>query len=859
MAEVREKAGGVMGCLLYLMIGTIGFVISACFLLLLAEWIFPKTVHVLNYSLSSRTFTMLTSAHKYQAAADFFEQKNEVFTTSGSRYSAMFGVFECYRHIGEYEKAETVMRDLYDGKYLTEEESKGMESNPDGQSNLKFTVALELFGLYEDIGDVEGQKRCYSIMKQYDADELFRRVQDSYPDKDRIQGKLISVADLLKVYDYKMEYLDNPAGAIEGIGAYVKEIGADSRYTPAFVLKCTVLWINWTVEQYGVIAAYPIICAAVNYVDAIDRGNNDKSSYGDLSDICFRVHDITNSKKLYALYTTFLKGTTSADDPLFIDNQVRGFKFMEQEEDWDGLEKSVIECCEGLKTLLSKNLSSMSEYQREHFVDLLDAPFDYASDLLYSHPSDALAELCFDNTVFMKGLLLRSNRELANRIGAIGDSLMLERYRTLQEYRKELSYREGLGKVGNAIRKAYLKNSIEKLDKELNVSCSAYREDEESAKVSSRDISRSLSGSSVAMEFIHTSSDNLLALILGKDGTITPVRLGNIEDIRKAALGDHRRLYSDRSLYDCIWASLERYLSGIDDIYYSSNGIFNSISFPALYIGGRNHLADRYTFHLMSNIGEMASLSGEDVGNGNPLMVAMWGDVDYGGGIAGPRDETSPYRDIERGDRLRRLVYSAAEIDAISSIVREAKAGLAVYEGKEATESSFRSRSGRNDGILHISTHGFFDEDNAHRKDYNPMYNSGLLFAGADSTWNRADTAFVASSMLDDGILRADEIQYLDFTGCSLAVLSACRTGLGQSRKAEGVYGLQRAFKLAGVDKILMSLWNVDDRCTSELMAAFYRNLYSGDTCEQALRKAQAEIRAEYPSPEYWGAFVLLN
>ena len=112
--------------------------------------------------------------------------------------------------------------------------------------------------------------------------------------------------------------------------------------------------------------------------------------------------------------------------------------------------------------------------------------------------------------------------------------------------------------------------------------------------------------------------------------------------------------------------------------------------------------------------------------------------------------------------------------------------------------------------------------------------------------------------MLDDGILRADEIQYLDFSDCSMAVLSACKTGLGQERNSEGVYGLQRAFKLAGADKILMSLWNVDDKCTAELMTEFYRQYYAGNSDEEALRKAQESIRERYPSPEYWGAFVLL-
>lgn len=139
------------------------------------------------------------------------------------------------------------------------------------------------------------------------------------------------------------------------------------------------------------------------------------------------------------------------------------------------------------------------------------------------------------------------------------------------------------------------------------------------------------------------------------------------------------------------------------------------------------------------------------------------------------------------------------------------------------------------------------------------MFNSGLFFAGADSTWNRIDTVFNTESMIDDGILRASEIQYLDFSDCSLAVLSACKTGLGHSSNTEGVYGLQRAFKLAGVEKILMSLWNVDDYCTSELMQTFYHYyIKEGYSDEKALRAAQSAIREKYPNPKYWGAFVLL-
>ena len=110
-----------------------------------------------------------------------------------------------------------------------------------------------------------------------------------------------------------------------------------------------------------------------------------------------------------------------------------------------------------------------------------------------------------------------------------------------------------------------------------------------------------------------------------------------------------------------------------------------------------------------------------------------------------------------------------------------------------------------------------------------------------------------------DGILRADEIATMDLSGCRLVVLSACQTGLGYHKSAEGVYGLQRAFKLAGAESVIMSLWRVDDNATAKLMKIFYAQLLVGDTPEKALNHARNALRNEGYSPSMWGAFVLLN
>lgn len=115
---------------------------------------------------------------------------------------------------------------------------------------------------------------------------------------------------------------------------------------------------------------------------------------------------------------------------------------------------------------------------------------------------------------------------------------------------------------------------------------------------------------------------------------------------------------------------------------------------------------------------------------------------------------------------------------------------------------------------------------------------------------------------LNDGILTASEISQLDFHGLDLVVLSACETGLGQLEFG-GVFGLQRGFKKAGANTILMSVDKVDDEATRILMVEFYRNLMNRETKLQSLKNALGYLRqvdnGKYNKPEYWASFIMLD
>jgi CHAT domain-containing protein len=232
-------------------------------------------------------------------------------------------------------------------------------------------------------------------------------------------------------------------------------------------------------------------------------------------------------------------------------------------------------------------------------------------------------------------------------------------------------------------------------------------------------------------------------------------------------------------------------------------------------------------------------------------------------------------QEIERGSETwSYLPGTLTEVEAISSLAAMQGISVKSYTGKEALEERFKALSGNNSPtILHIATHAFFfpdpekeikrdgfmlmnKENQVFRASDNPLNRAGLLFAGANHTW-QGDTV---PEGVDDGILTAWEATNVTLTNTRLVTLSACETGLGEVRGSEGVFGLQRAFKAAGAEYLLMSLWKVPDTETAEFMAFFYDRLFEGTTITDAFHATQQHMKTQYPTEPYkWAAFVLVR
>ena len=166
-----------------------------------------------------------------------------------------------------------------------------------------------------------------------------------------------------------------------------------------------------------------------------------------------------------------------------------------------------------------------------------------------------------------------------------------------------------------------------------------------------------------------------------------------------------------------------------------------------------------------------------------------------------------------------------------------------------------------------MSTHGYYYQPYLHdfRSEYsNKFFSSndsdnlkrnGLLFSGANNAWRNNEY----KENVDDGILTAQEISALNFSKTSLVTLSACQTGLGETNDIDGNEGLLRAFKIAGVKDVLVSLWNISDDATSLFMEKFYKHLLSSNNPWQALNLTVKDIQTEMPDPYYWAPFVIVE
>ena len=319
--------------------------------------------------------------------------------------------------------------------------------------------------------------------------------------------------------------------------------------------------------------------------------------------------------------------------------------------------------------------------------------------------------------------------------------------------------------------------------------------------------------------------------------------------------------YSDNA-YKKIWRPIEKYTKGCSDIYMAFEGYMHHYTFADIKVGN-SFLCDKYNLHYLMSTKDVISLKSDSLFSETPKRdIFFFGGAEFGL----PLSET----DNKRGQGFAYLPGTVKEVNEISQLLPKNQWNIHKYIGKAATEKALKEIPDKpfSSGVLHISTHGFYLQydksisSNIIQKDgksglYEPLLRTGFVLTGGNEAW----TNEYPMDGTDDGIVTAFEIGNLNLKNIEMVVLSTCRSGLGEIHDGEGLSGLIRAFRIAGVKNILVTLEDVSDNYTAEFMTHFYDLLCKTGNIHQAFIQTQREMK-DMNSDGYskkWAEFKLIE
>ena len=470
-------------------------------------------------------------------------------------------------------------------------------------------------------------------------------------------------------------------------------------------------------------------------------------------------------------------------------------------------------------------------------------------------------QLAFNRILDSKSNIQFELRHMRKTIAESSDSTLKATYNLYQKYREELSKNALLETKDQA----NIKVKLNILRLELSAMSAAFKPVDKQFTFWT-DVKNTLKKNEAAIELkrvkgIDNDSIYYLAYIItpsSKHPEVIVFKNGNFMEGKAIANYKNSIKFKlkDASSFETYWEPIVPYLKGVKKIFISPDGVYHQLNLNTLMNPETNKYVDEKT-----NIIQVIStkqLIKRTKKKGKIKRATLIGRPTYDLGdfqidstLGG---EESKERALSRAQiakgTIEDLPGTEVEVRNIEKVLLGQKIETDLYLGARSSEENLKKAESN---VLHIATHGFwFEEDGKSNAD--AMFQSGLLFAGV-TNWAQS-----ATSNSNDGILTAYEIQGMSLEQTQVAVLSACETGLGKVAVGEGVYGLQRAFIIAGVDQLILSLWKVDDEATQQLFSIFYKKwLTEGKAVPEAFKEAKKALRKKYKEPYYWGAFVLID
>ncbi len=734
-----------------------------------------------------------------------------------------------YSEIGDFSKAE---------QYCLQ--ASYIYKNALGETHPEYAASLNNLGnLYRNIGD-------YSQAKQY----------------------YLQVLEILKTA--KGESHPDYASALNNLGNLYRNTGDSTNAEQCYLHAMAVLKSAFgekhsdyaaTLNNLGLLYSdrKNYVAAKQYYLQAVDIY---KSALGEahptyaitlknLGNLYRETGDYANAEQCYFPSMAVLKSAFGETHPDYAaalnDIGCLYYNFRE----YTKAEPYLLRAQEISKSGYIQSLNYMSEQQRNAYWSTIKDRFEttYPNfSYRFSFEKPAISTFAYNNELFTKGLLLTSSNAIKNSILESGDTILIGQWDELTRKKQQIMVLEEKNPQMPYL--SELRGEAENLEKEVTRSSAAFRENMRQWSITWDSVRAALKPNQVAIEYMRAplnEDSTMYCALLLRDTCSYPIMIPLFEEKEVSRLLHQsttekdsaaiRQTYTYRDhggeLTQLIWKKTMPYIREGEVVFFAPTGILHQIAIENIPFTESRTIGDNYNLVRLSSTRELAM--------DRPAMehkkAVLYGDIRYSATIEGMVVAAAKYRGTQR-NYADDLPGTKKEIAAIDTILKEQQLQVQIFTSSEANEESVKALSGSKQNILHFATHGFYRQDST---GIDPMERCGLLFAGANNVLIGSPER-LKDVDVNDGILTAKELSVLDFRNADIVVMSACETGLGEIN-GEGVFGLQRAFKMAGAKTIMMSLWQVSDDATRLLMTSFYRNLSQGMSKREAFRSAQQEVR----------------
>lgn len=541
---------------------------------------------------------------------------------------------------------------------------------------------------------------------------------------------------------------------------------------------------------------------------------------------------------------------------------------------------------------IEQNFSYMTENEKMFFLDEFENNIRNFYTIILSN-MDKYPELIrtlLDFRLKTKALLLNNLSKIRERISELNDPALNEKFDDLKLKRETVAKLMSFNteEYPNALAEAsVIKGEADLLEKEISLRVSGSFSGEADKKSNWKSIQKLLAPGELAIEIFQSylvynnnqgKGTNYTFIVIKPSGDPFALSIDRPVTWENEVLSLYRNSIDfkkdEPDLYRRLWKFVDEKLGDARTVYISPDGIYNQLNLNTIFNPEKKkYLIEDRDLHTVTTLNDISRIKSS--GFKKPASCVLIGNPKFDYDITklngAKKDKEVTVNLASRGAFgfvLSELPGTKEEVEVIKAIFDKNAVACKLLTEENANERDVKKI--RNPDVLHIATHGFFLEDPKEEdlvayekieKEFykNPMLRSGIFFSGANKNYaiNTSNAGLISD--FEDGMLTSYEAMNLNLDKTELVVLSACQTGLGKVKNGEGVYGLQRAFKLAGAGSVIMSLWPVSDDATKDLMIALYDGWIKKGDLYQAFKEAQLEVKKKYPEPYFWGAFVLMG